>query len=188
MLSKICYGNCETSLLCNVEVADRQFTMPVKFPCAICVKPCRKDQKAIACDLCDRWLHFKCIDMPLSTFNSLASSHKPYYCHNCISDQIPFSNLTNKEIQKLFNHLCDEKQNTLTLPFGNNKDTPTEPDICKYYDQNSFIKFIENKRERDLFFLHCNVRNLQKNTTKLAAISIRTRINPRHSCHNRNTS
>ena len=102
------------------------------------------------------WLHFKCIDMCLSTFNSLASSPKPYYCHNCITDQIPFSNLTNKEIQKLFNHVCNEKQNTLTLSFDNNKDTQTEPDIRKYYDQNSFIKFIENKRERDLFFLYCN--------------------------------
>ena len=134
------------------------------------------------------WLHFKCIDMCLSTFNSLASSPKPYYCHNCITDQIPFSNLTNKEIQKLFNHVCNEKQNTLTLSFDNNIDTQTEPDIRKYYDQNSFIKFIENKRERDLFFSILQLRSLQKKTTKLAAISIRTKINPRHSCHNRNTS
>ena len=137
--------------------------MPVKFQCAICVKPCRKDQKTIACDLCERCLHFKCIDMCLSIFDSLASSPKPYYCHNCISDQIPYSNLANKKIQKLFNHVCNEKQNNLTLPFDNNKDTPTEPDICKYYDQSSFIKFIESKRERDLFLLHCNVRSLQKN-------------------------
>ena len=154
-----------------VSCGYRQSTMPVKFPCAICVKPCRKDQKAIACDLCERWLHFKCIDMCLSTFNSLASSPEPYYCHNCITDQIPFSNLTNKEIQKLFNHVCNEKQNTLTLPFDNNKDTPTEPDICKYYDQSSFIKFIENKRERGLFLLHCNVKSLQKNYQTCSNIS-----------------
>ena len=93
------------------------------------------------------------------TFNSLASSTKPYFCHNCITYQIPFSNLTNKEIQKLFKYVCNEKQNALTLPFENNKDTPTEPDICKYYDQSSFIKFIEKKRERELFLLHCNVRS-----------------------------
>jgi len=72
--------------------------MPVKFSRAICVKPYKKNQKAIACDLCERWLHFKCIDMCLSTFNSLASSPEPYYCHHCIIDQIPFSNLTNEEI------------------------------------------------------------------------------------------
>jgi len=101
--------------------------------------------------------------MCLSTFNSLASTPKPYCCHNCVTDQIPFSNLTNKEIQKLFNHVCNDKQNTLNLPLDNNKDTPTEPDICKYYDQSSYIKIIENKRERDLFLLHCNVRSLQKN-------------------------
>jgi len=145
--------------------------MPVKFSCAICVKPGRKKQKAIACDLCERWLHFECIDMYLSTFNSLASSPKPYYCHNCITDQIPFSNSTNKEIQKLLNHVCNGKQNTLTLPFDNNKDTPTEPDICKYYDQSSFIKFIENKRERGLFLLHCNVKSLQKNYQTCSNIS-----------------
>ena len=105
--------------------------------------------------------------MCLSTFNSLASSLKPYYYQNCITDHIPFSNLTNKEMQKLFNHVYNEKQNILTLPFDNNKDSPTEPDICKYYDQNSFIKFIENKSEKDLFFLHCNVRSLQKNLPNL---------------------
>jgi len=96
--------------------------MTEKFPSAICVKAYRKDQKAIACDLCDRWLHFKCIHMCLSTFNSLASSPKQNYCQNCITDHIPFSNLTKKEIQKLFNHVCNQKQNILTLPFDNNKD------------------------------------------------------------------
>jgi len=126
--------------------------------------------------------------MCLSTFNSLASSPEPYCSHHCITGQIPFSNLANEEIQKLFNPVCNEKQNALTLAFDDNKDTPTEPDICcKYYDQSSIIKFIENERERDLFLLDCNVRNLQK-TTKLAAISIRTKINPRHNCHNRITS
>ena len=29
------------------------------------------------------------------------------------------------------------EKNTLTLPFDNNKDIPTEPDICKYYDQST---------------------------------------------------
>jgi len=68
--------------------------------------------------------------MSLSNFNSLASSPEPYYCHHCITDQIPFSNLTNEKIQKLFDHACNEKENTLTLTFGNSSDTPTEPDIC----------------------------------------------------------
>jgi len=101
-------------------------------------------------------------------FNSLASIPEPYYCHHCITDEILFSNLTNEEIQKLFNHVCNVKHITLTLAFDNSKDTPTEPDMCcECYGQSSSIRFIENKRERDLFPLHCNVRRLQKNLPNL---------------------
>ena len=32
-------------------------------PCVLCAKGCRKNQRAVQCDECDRWFHSKCIIM-----------------------------------------------------------------------------------------------------------------------------
>ena len=34
---------------------------PVKNPCAVCHKGCKRNQKAIQCDSCDAWFHAKCV-------------------------------------------------------------------------------------------------------------------------------
>ena len=39
---------------------------PVKDPCGVCSKGCRKNQKAIQCDDCDVWFHAKCIGVNLN--------------------------------------------------------------------------------------------------------------------------
>ena len=36
---------------------------PETDPCALCTKGCRKNQRAVQCDECDRWFHAKCINM-----------------------------------------------------------------------------------------------------------------------------
>ena len=36
---------------------------PGTDPCALCTKGCRKNQRAVQCDVCDRWFHAKCINM-----------------------------------------------------------------------------------------------------------------------------
>ena len=90
--------------------------MPVKFPVRDLCKALQEKPKihSLCCDLCERWLHFNCIDMCLPTFNLLASSPEPYLLSPLYKNQILFSNLANEEIQWLFNHVCNEKQNTLT--------------------------------------------------------------------------
>jgi len=69
--------------------------MPVKFPCSVCGKTCKNNQKCIACDMCNSWLHFKCIDMCISTFEKLASSLEPYDCQGCLQQHLPFSYILN---------------------------------------------------------------------------------------------
>ena len=34
--------------------------MPVKCPCEICLRPCKRNQCAIQCDMCNGWIHLKC--------------------------------------------------------------------------------------------------------------------------------
>ena len=34
---------------------------PIKYPCGVCSKACRWNQKALACDDCDQWFHTACM-------------------------------------------------------------------------------------------------------------------------------
>ena len=56
-----------------------------KFPCVVCEKPVRCNQKGILCDRCDKWFHIKCIDMDLVTYVALSSSQGQWFCggNNC---------------------------------------------------------------------------------------------------------
>ena len=37
---------------------------PAKFPCGICRRPVRENQAGVQCDLCDYWVHKRCVNMP----------------------------------------------------------------------------------------------------------------------------
>ena len=56
-----------------------------KFPCAVCEKPVRSNQKGILCDGCGKWFHIKCIDMDLVTYVALSNSQDQWFCggNNC---------------------------------------------------------------------------------------------------------
>ena len=34
-----------------------------KFPCSVCCKPVKCNQKGLFCDLCNRWCHSRCSDV-----------------------------------------------------------------------------------------------------------------------------
>jgi len=93
----------------------------------------------------------------------VASSPEPYDCHHCFTDQIPLSDLTNEELQKLFNYYINDKHIYRNFIFWHKYIHPTGPDIwCECYDQSSFIKCIKNERKGNWFLLHYNVRSLLK--------------------------
>ena len=57
---------------------------PVKEPCAVCKKGCRRHEKAIQCDLCDKWHHSKCIDMKKTGYDELRNPSKAWQCMECL--------------------------------------------------------------------------------------------------------
>ena len=57
---------------------------PVKDPCAICQKGCRQNQKAIQCDLCDKWFHAKCIGMNNTKYRELSNPSMSWQCIKCL--------------------------------------------------------------------------------------------------------
>ena len=56
-----------------------------KFPCGICDKPVKTNQRGILSDPCDTWIHSRCIDLDDSEFNRLANSSCSWLCPNCDS-------------------------------------------------------------------------------------------------------
>lgn len=61
---------------------------PPRDPCCVCLKGCRKNQKAIQCDECQGWFHAKCISMPSSEYNLHAlSNDSNWSCNSCLFPQ-----------------------------------------------------------------------------------------------------
>jgi len=52
-----------------------------KFPCDVCAKPVRSNQKGIMCDRCDKCFHLKCITVNLRTYIDLSSSDEQWFCN-----------------------------------------------------------------------------------------------------------
>ena len=58
---------------------------PVNYPCGICSKGCRSNQKAVQCDGCDKWHHTKCMNMGSDEYQSLAiNESSSWMCFSCL--------------------------------------------------------------------------------------------------------
>ena len=60
-----------------------------KYPCGVCNKPVKINQKGVQCDKCDQWYHTKCCSMSDETYNTVANTSYVWLCVNC--DQPSFS-------------------------------------------------------------------------------------------------
>ena len=54
----------------------------IKFPCGVCRKPCKSNQRAVACDTCDTWFHTSCMGMPNTVYKGL-TSNVSWICCSC---------------------------------------------------------------------------------------------------------
>ncbi|PIK46418.1 hypothetical protein BSL78_16704 [Apostichopus japonicus] len=58
-----------------------------KFPCGLCSKPVRINQRGIQCDNCNIWYHIKCTDVSVATYDRLSGTDEDWLCNQC---QVPF--------------------------------------------------------------------------------------------------
>ena len=84
---------------------------PEKLTCYFCKKICLTD--AVFCELCNTWLHFKCLKFSKKQYNNLSSSNDPFFCTKCISSALPFVNIPKTHLD-LFNSTISEPK--LSLP------------------------------------------------------------------------
>ena len=54
-----------------------------KFPCGVCSRAVKLNQKGIQCDACDVWFHTKCDRLPDSEYMRLTNTEDPWYCSTC---------------------------------------------------------------------------------------------------------
>ena len=164
--------------------------MPVKCPCKICLRSCKRNQCAIQCDMCGGWIHLKCtVIIPLK-FHTLCSSTEPYLCQNCYSELFPFQTLDDKQ---LLNEMRNDDKLNFDINHTNNSFFPAK---CLQVDNK--IKSLLNDLNSSLvdskycsqaeaniinkkckFFLLCvNTRSLNANFDKLNKLSTNYDILP----------
>ena len=94
------------------------------FESSICYV-CRLNvhNSGVFCEICNTWLHIKCIKITIKHYNQLAKSPLPYFCQRCISKALPLVNVTNHNLMthETFNsnkpkpntNICNECSNVI---------------------------------------------------------------------------
>ena len=78
----------------NVHVDVQRNLGPIKFPCSICFKPVRSNQKAMLCDCCNLWCHCKCSSVSMSEYAAVFQSMGEavsWICNGCYVRVMPFA-------------------------------------------------------------------------------------------------
>ena len=160
--------------------------------CPICLKSIRNNCRAVECDQCLEWCHFKCSLLTVKEFNSLSASNVLWLCQLCRHEVFPFCSLEDQELlkpaynsnvkcqcsrsieQALLSNLpqFDTISTISNLPnlndFDPDNNIPNNVNF-KYYTPHDFhcAEFCNIPSNKSLSFLHCNVRSLNANFDKL---------------------
>ena len=85
------------------------------YPCLVCGDHCFNDsvhQPSINCDICQQWVHHKCSNLTVNQFNKYGRISDPFYCSNCVAENIPFSKLSKPKLDKLNEDDLSVNENT----------------------------------------------------------------------------
>ena len=64
--------------------------------CRACHKNIAKVQKAISCDICERWTHLNCSDMTQKTYNQHKNIDFPWVCNTCRTSEVKNKDIMDK--------------------------------------------------------------------------------------------
>ena len=64
---------------------------PVRFPCSVCYKSVRVNQRALQCDACAYWCHCTCCGVDNCRYSAYQDAVEfSWLCPKCIADVMPF--------------------------------------------------------------------------------------------------
>ena len=71
---------------------------PVLYPCRICDKSVRNNQKGLLCDLCGLWCHIKCANVSGKEYDHYCElAEFDWLCPLCLFDQLPNTEIINDD-------------------------------------------------------------------------------------------
>lgn len=156
--------------------------------CRICVKPVSNNCRAIECDLCLKWFHFKYSFLTLKHYNAISVTNDLWICQVCCYNIFPFHDLDTFELLELTFNLNTECYCSPCIDFARLENLPHfdfissisnlpnlsdhDPDLnipglinFKYYTPHDFHSspVLSKLSHKSLSFLHCNIRGLSAN-------------------------
>ena len=99
-----------------------------KFPCELCGKAARWNQRAVSCDECCGWYHVDCMSMSTVAYNVLANNSKvEWICCQCGMPNFSSSLFSNSDIQlsNSFECLSDNCSNPSNISAANQSNIST---------------------------------------------------------------
>ena len=113
-----CSGLRETEFENRTKSKNLYWSCPdcVVYRCEKCAKVIGKKQESIFYDCCNKWLHKKCSLLATNVFERLSESNEPWFCWDCLKNNISCISLDSTKIQTLFGTL--PKQTTISESSG----------------------------------------------------------------------
>ena len=123
-----------------------------KFPCGICTKPVKINQKGIQCDECNSWFHSKCCDISPTMYDILAFSSCTWICPQCglpnLSDSFFDSSMNTVNSPSYFKPLDDmlSLQERMEIHSQSSKTRPKPKRVLKSAKRKSLTCLVVNCR------------------------------------------
>ena len=130
-----------------------------KYPCGICEKPVKSNQKGVQCDSCDLWYHLRCLSMCSEDYEGLANA-SVWICSSC--DYPNFSSsITSSdhpvEQSNLFSYLDQSEQ----LESTTGPDLGPESEIGPPLFTSSPPSTIRSSNTRDIKLCSININSIR---------------------------
>ena len=155
--------------------------MVVKFPCTVCLKCVKKNDRAVQCDFCEGWTHIRCNSISPSKYIDFQNddNNDNFICLTCLHANLPFSYINDESLELTVKHGSNIDESALdhidininrkeqknikqitNLIIETTDPENTNANFCKYYTIDDFCnKKFSPKNTTSLF--HMNIHSLQ---------------------------
>ena len=136
-----------------------------KFPCGICQKAVATKNKAICCDLLNKWIHTGCNNLKKTTYIQIQHGDSNWFWVPCLEKEAHFNTLTDHELEKVYNGknmlpFISKSMQSFTKKANNFLQHETNNMIhCLHYDIPDFNKMVATCT-KSFSLLHLNISSL----------------------------
>ena len=68
--------------------------MGKKFPCGVCNRSVKCNQKGLLCITCHKWIHLTCTNVPVDLYDDRTEKFINWECARCVMRYLPFHNIS----------------------------------------------------------------------------------------------